>query len=297
MMMDIRAFLHSEEPIFTDGAMGSELMRRGGFVPGGISNLQCPDLVLEIHREYIDAGAQLILTNTFSMNPIYAASHAPDYDHREINRKGVELAKKAAQGKAYVMGNLGPTGELLEPMGPLTLAAARAAFREQAEVLAVAGVDCFTVQSFYSLPEIAEAVKAVREVSDLPILASLVFGPLEKQGKTFMGHSIEESYDALVPLGVDCFGHNCGEITPEDLAILMTPLVKRAKIPLFAIPNAGLPRMEKGAAVYDMSPEDFAKGMEAVYAAGVRILGGCCGTNHRHIAALTERIRKIQTKR
>ncbi len=145
----------------------------------------------------------------------------------------------------------------------------------------------FVVQSFYSLPEIVEAIIAVREVSDLPILASMVFG---RGGKTFMGHGLEESYHKLLPLDISCFGHNCGEITPEDLAVLMEPLAKTAKIPLCACPNAGLPRMVQGKTFYDMTPEAFAVGMEAVYHSGVQLLGGCCGTRPEHIRAMVKRI-------
>lgn len=289
-MMEMRRFLQSGAAIFSDGAMGSELMKRGGIVPGGISNLMYPDLVAAIHRDYLAAGSQMLLTNTFCMNPIYAAAHAPGYDFREINRRGAEIAKSVAADQAYVMGNIGPTGELMTPLGPLNEEDAQAAFRAQAEVLAAAGADCFMVQSFYSLPEIMAAVRGIREVSDLPVLASLVFGPLGKQGKTFMGHSLAECYDALLPLGIDCFGHNCGEIIPEDLAKLMSPLVKRAEIPLFALPNAGLPRFVHGEAVYDMSPAAFGKSMVSLYTAGVHILGGCCGTGPAHIQALVDAI-------
>lgn len=285
MEKPFREFLETNKFILHCGSTGTELMKRGGVTPGGVNNILHPDWVYEIHKSYVDAGAKIALTNTFSMNPIYAATHALGYDWREINKTGVEITKKAAAGRSYVMGNLGPIGELLEPFGTLNADAAFEAYKEQAQLLVDGGVDGFSVQTFYHLEELKIAIRAIRAISDLPIMASMVFS---KQGTTMMGDSLAKSYEELLPLGVDVFGHNCGEIDLISLADILEPLAKVAEIPLSACPNAGLPKSVNGEAVYAMTPNEFREGIIYLKSKNIRILGGCCGVNIDHIKAIVD---------
>lgn len=281
-MKQLNDYLREEPWILHCGATGTELIKRGGKTPGGISNLLYPDLVREIQREYVDVGAKLILSCTFSMNPIYAQNHVPDYDWREINRRGVALAREVVEDRAYVLGNVGPTGLMMEPFGPLTEDAAEKAFSDQAKVLLEGEIDGFSVQTFFSLTELVAAIRGIRRLSDLPIVASVV---LNSNGATLMGESLEQVYETLMPLGINVLGHNCGDISFHALAEIMAPLAAKAEIPLLACPNAGIPKIVEGTTVYDMSPEEFAQGIGILKAKGIRVLGGCCGTDHRHIAA------------
>lgn len=281
-MKPLKDFLKEERLILHCGGTGPELIKRGGVVPGALSCLLYPDLVRDIQREYVEVGATLIQACTFGMNPIYAKMHIPDYDWEEINRRGVALAKESASGKAYVLANIGPTGLMLEPFGPLTPADAEESFAAQIRILLECGVDGFSIQTFYSLEELAAAVRAVRRYSDLPVIASVVLNP---NGATLMGETLEQAYETLMPLGIESLGHNCGDISAERLAELMAPLAASAEIPLIACPNAGVPRVVEGKAVYDMTPEEFASGIAILKSCGIRILGGCCGTDRHHIAA------------
>ena len=284
-MKSFADFLVEEEFILHCGATGTELMKRGGDTPGAISNLTHPEMVAAIQSEYAALGAKIILSNTFSMNEIYVQSHVKGYDWRDINVKGVEIARQAAAGRGYVLGNMGPTGELMQPSGTLTPARARSAFREQASILAAAGVDGFSVQTFYDLYEAKAAVEGIRDVSDLPILVSLV---LENHGATFMGHTLEMAYAELMPLGINALGHNCGSIDFQTLGDIMAPLVAKFSLPLSACPNAGLPRTQNGIPCYDMTPAEFAQGIAYLKEKGVKILGGCCGADPHHIEAVAQ---------
>ncbi|MDO4541841.1 MAG: homocysteine S-methyltransferase family protein [Bacillota bacterium] len=285
-MKSFQDFLNEEKFILHSGATGTEIMKLGGETPGAISSLTHPDMVESIQRGYVDLGVKIILSNTFGMNRLYAQNHVKDYyDWRLINQKGVELSQKAAGGKAYVLGNIGPTGELMEPMGRLTFEEAVDCFREQALLLADSGVDGFSVQTFYDVQELKAAITAIRDVSFLPVLASLV---IDIHGATFMGHSLEQAYDELMPLGISSLGHNCGSIDCKSLAEIMKPLAAKFSIPLSACPNAGIPRTEKGIPCYDMKPEEFAEGIRCLKESGVKILGGCCGAGPEHIAAVAK---------
>lgn len=285
MEKSFREFLKTQRFILHCGSTGTELLARGGEMPGGINSILHPDWVFEIHRDYVDAGAKILLTNTFSMNSIYAATHAKGYDWQELNRRGVEISREAADGRAYVLGNLGPIGELLTPFGPLTPEDAFASYRDQAQVLLDGVVDGFSVQTFYHLEELKIAVRAIRSLTDLPIAASVVLDP---HGNTMMGDSAQTAYEELLPLGIDIFGHNCGEIDPVALGDVLGPLAETAEIPLSACPNAGLPRSVDGKAVYSMTPAQFREGILYLKSKNIRILGGCCGVNLDHIKAIAD---------
>lgn len=285
MEQSLGTFLKTKNPILHCGATGTELMKVGGDTPGAVNTMTMPEKVYEIHKSYVDAGAKILLTNTFSMNPIYASIHVKEFDWKELNRKAVVISEKAADGRAYVLGNMGPVGELLEPFGALKPEEAYDAYRQHAEVLSECGVDGFSIQTFFHLEDMKLAVKAVRAVSDLPIMASLVFN---KQGATMMGDTPEACYDALLPLGIDCLGHNCGEIDFYTLGDLLEPVVKKASIPISACPNAGVPKSVEGVPFYEMENAEFRRGIEYLMSKGVTVLGGCCGVNAEHIRAIAD---------
>lgn len=285
MEKSFRTFLAENKFILHCGATGSELIKRGGATPGAINNALLPDAVFEIQKCYADAGAKILLANTFSLNPLYAATHVKGYDWQELNRIGVQITKKAAAGRCYVLGNVGPVGELLEPFGPLKEEEVYESIRQQAVILSEEGVDGFSIQTFYDLRELKVAVKAVRAVSALPVIASMVF---TKQGVTMMGDTPEKAYQELLPLGIDVFGHNCGDIDFISLGDLLLPLAQKAKIPLCALPNAGLPQSVNGVAVYPMTPAEFREGILYLKSKNIAVLGGCCGVHVEHIAAVAD---------
>lgn len=285
MKKTLREYLKSEKNILHCGATGTELMKMDGVTPGALNNMIYPEKVYEVQKRYVDAGAMLSLTNTFSMNPIYAAIHAKGYDWKEINVKACEISKRVCEGRAYILGNMGPVGDMLYPFGELTPEKAYDAYRRHAEVLADNGVDGFSIQTFFHLEDMKIAVKAVRDVSDLPVLANLVFN---KNGATMMGDTPEKCYDELLPLGIDALGHNCGEIDFYTLGDLFAPLAARAEIPLSACPNAGVPKTVDGSPVYDMPNEEFRKGIAYLKEKGFTVLGGCCGVDPGHITAIAD---------
>lgn len=285
MEKSFRTYLAENPFILHCGATGSELIKRGGATPGVVNNILLPDAVVEIQRGYVDAGAKIVLANTFSANPVYAATHVKGYDWEELNRIGVQLTKKAAAGRGYVMGNVGPVGELLEPYGPIKAEDIFESIRKQAVILAEEGVDGFSVQTFYDLRELKLAVEAIRAVSSLPVIASMVF---TKQGATMMGDTPVKAYQELLPLGIDVFGHNCGDIDFISLGDLLAPLAQKAEIPLCALPNAGLPHSVNGVAIYPMTPAEFREGVLYLKSKNIRVLGGCCGVHLEHIKAIAD---------
>ncbi len=285
MEQSFKTFLAENKFILHCGATGTEMIKRGGATPGAVNNALLPEAVFAIQKGYVEAGAKILLTNTFSLNPLYAATHVKGYDWQSLNRIGVQITKKAAAGRCYVLGNVGPVGELLEPFGPLKEEDVYESIRQQAVILAEEGIDGFSIQTFYDLRELKVAVQAVRSVSALPIIANMVF---TKQGATMMGDTPEKAYRELLPLGIDAFGHNCGDIDFVSLGDLLAPLAEKAEIPLCALPNAGLPRSVKGVTVYPMTPAEFREGVLYLKSKNIAILGGCCGVHVEHIAAVAD---------
>lgn len=288
MKVSLKERLLKKDLLLMSGATGTELIKRGGVMPGGINNLRHPETVAAIQREYQKAGAELFLTNTFSMNRLYCKGHLPDSDYREINRRGLEIALAAARAEDYVCGNIGPVGELLQPFGAVREEDVYDAFQEQARLLSSGAIDGFSIQTFYHLAELVLAVKAVRSVSDLPILASLVLTPT---GATMMGDTLDAAYEQLNPLGVEALGHNCGEIEAELLGVLFDGFTQRGAIALISCLNAGQPRLRGTETVYDMEPAAFAEGALLMRGKGATVIGGCCGTTPAHIDAMCRALR------
>jgi 5-methyltetrahydrofolate--homocysteine methyltransferase len=269
--------------LLLDGAMGSLLMAAG--LPGGRApewwNLEHPDLVEKAHRGYVEAGSDLIQTNTFGGSPAKLRAAGLQGRCREVNTRAVEIARRAAGGAALVAGDIGPSGLLLPPVGSATLEEMREAFAEQANTLAGAGVDLIAIETMYDLREALVAVEAARS-SGLPVLASMTFESRKRGFFTIMGDPLASSLAALAAAGAEVVGCNCS-VTAKVMVVMVAEARKSFDGPIVAQPNAGQPRVTPAGTVYDESPEEFARGLAAIVNAGARIVGGCCGTTPEFI--------------
>ena len=283
--MDFLSFVHSRDRVLLDGATGTELFKRGQ-TGAGESNLAAPELVLEVQREYARCGCDALVTNTLTMNRIYIETHGIAIDVREVNEAGVELAREAAGDDQFVLGNLSSTGQMLEPYGTCKESEFRDAFMEQAGIQADAGVDGFIIESMFDLQEALCALSACKEVSSLPVIASMTFATEEKGGRTFMGDTAAECATHLTDAGADIIGTNCGDLYPAQMATVVSLLRSATSLPLLAEPNAGKPQLIGEETVFDMSPQAFAADVDKCAQAGASLVGGCCGTSPEYIRAL-----------
>lgn len=280
-----RAALEGKELIFFDGAMGTSLYEKGVFIHRAFEelNLTQPALVREVHAEYLAAGADVLETNTFAANRFRLSAHGLADKVEELNRAGVELAREAADGRAWVAGAMGPLGARIEPFGHIARDEAREVFRQQAAVLADAGVDLFVLETFAHLPELEEALRAVRDVSHLPIVAQVT---VSVGGQTREGVAAAEAAERMVAAGADVVGVNCSEaLAALDALSAMSRVVR---VPLVGQPNAGQPRSVGGRNLYLASPDYLVAWAKRAVRAGARLLGGCCGTRPEHIRALRQ---------
>ena len=278
----------AREPLLCDGAMGTLLYARGVPLDACFDelNMNNPALVQAIHAEYIAAGADCIETNTFGANRFKLAIHGLEARVREINLRGVKLARdvRETMGRdVLVLGAVGPLGKYLAPLGALTEGEARTAFREQAEGLLEGGVDGFVVETMSDLGEMALAVEAIRAVTDLPIIAEVAF---TDEGVTFLGRTPAEVARALCALPVQAIGANCsvGSSTLYEVLEQMRP--EAGARPIAIQPNAGLPSRVGERLIYLSSPAYMADYAARMLAAGARLVGGCCGTTPEHISAM-----------
>jgi len=283
--MSFLQLLDSKPVLLLDGAMGTQLDKHG-LMGVARNNLDAPQAVLAIHQAYSQCGCDALTTNTAILNRIYLETHNVDVSVQEVNRAGVELADQAAVCSQYVLGNMSATGQLLEPYGTYSEAQLHETFREQAEILANAGADGFIIETVFDLREAACAVRACKEVSSLPVLASIAFATETKGGRTMMGDTAEQCATQLTEAGADAVGANCGDLDPNQTAGVVALLKQATDRPILAQPNAGKPQLIEGKTVFDMSPEAFAQGIGACIEAGARIVGGCCGTSPDHIQAV-----------
>lgn len=269
-------------PILCDGAMGTLLdLYEYAELPHEIQNIKNPDIVVRIHREYIDAGAEIIQTNTFSANRFRLAQFHLEDQVEEINRRGVELAREAARGAVYVAGSVGPTGKLLEPIGKLKLSKAREAFREQIEILVKAGVDLLILETFVSLHELDEAITAAKETTDLPIVAQKTF---PEDGAILSGSFPVEVVEHLLARGVDVVGANC-TVGPQRMFSIIRSMYKDGVV-MSAQPAAGIPTLLNGRSIYHATPDYLAAYAKELVQGGVTLIGACCGSTPAHIRAI-----------
>jgi methionine synthase I (cobalamin-dependent)/5,10-methylenetetrahydrofolate reductase len=269
-------------PILCDGAMGTLLeLYEHGDLPHEIQNVKNPDIVARIHREYIDAGAEIIETNTFSANRFRLWQFHLQDRLREINTAAVEIARRAAGETVYVAGSVGPTGKLLEPIGKIKLSQARDAFREQIEILLEAGIDLLILETFVSLHELDEAITAAKELTRIPIVAQKTF---PEDGSSLAGTFPLEVVEHLLSRGVDVVGANC-TVGPQRMFSLIRTMYKDGVI-LSAQPAAGIPTLQDGRSIYHTTPEYLATYARELVQAGVTLIGACCGSTPAHIRAI-----------
>jgi 5-methyltetrahydrofolate--homocysteine methyltransferase len=285
-MDKLTQLLAAEPVILGDGAMGT-MLQAAGLTSGDAPeewNVSHPDVLRGIYRAYVDAGSQVIETNSFGGNRFRLALH--NYQDRvvELNRAAAQLARETVGDRALVAGSIGPTGEMLAPLGTLSMEDAAAAFADQARALAEGGVDFFLVETMSALEEVQAAVTGIRAVSDLPIAVTMTF---DTRLHTMMGVKPEQAMQAIYDLGVRVIGANCGNGPEETQTVIGKMLaVKPPDVYLMAQSNAGLPKWANKQIHFDGTPEvmaDYAKQMRAL---GVRYIGACCGSTPAHIAAM-----------
>ncbi|HNT25596.1 MAG TPA: homocysteine S-methyltransferase family protein [Anaerolineales bacterium] len=276
--------------LVADGATGTNLLARG--LPNGITAetwvLENPAQIVQLHQDFIAAGANIILTSTFSASPLRLAGSPLAGREAEINQRAVTLARQAA-GAAPILvgGSLGPAGQLLKPYGPLEPAGVTASYAAQARFLAKAGVDLLVVETQFDLAEARAAIQGVRSVSSLPLVCSFSY---DRGKRTMMGISPSQAGEELSALGIDVIGINCGRSLEENLANLQA-LRQATHLPLWFKPNAGLPRLDENAqAIYDVSPQQMGQQVSAWLAAGAQIVGGCCGTSPKHLEEIAKNV-------
>lgn len=283
------AQLCASKTVILDGATGSNLIARG--MPRGVCTEQWvsenPQILLQLQREYVASGSDIIYAPTFSANR-YSLARAGLQDRvEELNSKLVRLSKEAADGKALVAGDMTTTGVPLEPDGTMEYGTLFEIYSEQADALARAGADLLVVETMLGVEETTVALEAAREVCDLPVMCSL---SVEADGSAYFGGNCVEALEVLQELGADAAGINCS-CGPEQLASLVRNMKQTAAIPLLIKPNAGMPTIsDQGEAVYPMSAEEFAEHMMRLVEAGANLIGGCCGTAPEFIAAIKQKI-------
>ena len=283
--MNLSRALKNKDVILLDGAIGTELGKHG--LMGRVRpNLDNPEVVLEIQRQYVLCGCDALTTNTLTMNRIYIESHNVGVSAADVNRAGVEIARKAVGTGQYVLGNIGSTGQLLEPYGTYKESQFYETFKEQAGILAESGVDGFIIETMFDLREAMCALRACKDNFPLPVLVSISFSSETKGGRTMMGDSAQQCAKSLTDAGADVIGANCGEIDPAQMAVIVSVLKSATSLPVLAQPNAGKPKLVGNETVFEMAPDDFAKGIAECLSAGAQIVGGCCGTTPEHIRAV-----------
>ena len=289
MRVDILERLASGNVLVADGATGTMLQTAGlpTGTPGEAWVLERPEEIKRLHRTYVEAGSQLILTTTFGGTRARLKAAGLDVQVAEINRRAAELARQVAGDNLYVAGDVGPTGEMMVPLGPLTYEAAVELFAEQARALAAGGADVIYVETMSDLNEARAAVEGARQGKDLPVFCTFSF---DTHGRTSMGVSPAQAAQAMAALGVPAIGANCGHAPEELLDILPQMREAAPDAYLIAKPNAGIPRMVKRQVVYDATPERMGDLAVRYVELGARIVGSCCGSSPAHIAAIREAV-------
>lgn len=286
-MPDLLQRLERGEILLGDGAWGTMLMERGlapGQPPESL-NLACPEAVLEVGRLYVEAGADLITTNSFGASPLNLGAYGLEERTDEINRRAVELAREAAQGRACVSASVGPSGRILAPVGDMEPAEARASFARQLQALAAAGPDLVCVETMTDLQEAVLAVRAAKHaVRGRPVMATMTFDATPRGFFSVMGVSVEQAARGLEEAGADIIGSNCGNGI-EAMIGVAREFRRVTKLPVAIQANAGLPQRHGARLVYPETPEFMAEKAQELLDLGVSLLGGCCGTTPDHIRA------------
>ncbi|NPV75490.1 MAG: homocysteine S-methyltransferase family protein [Anaerolineae bacterium] len=295
--MEKRTFLErmSERgTLVLDGATGTNLQSRGltKGLPAEVWVLEQPEKIIGLAQDFVAAGADIILTCTFGASSIRLEHTSLNGKGEMVNRRAAELAQRAVEGTpALVAGSIGPTGQLLKPLGPLDETDAIRSFAEQARYLADAGVDLLVVETQFDLAEAKAALTGIQMVTNLPVVCSFSF---DRGTRTMMGVKPAQVGNEISPLGVAAIGINCGR-SLEDNQKAMIELRDSTSLPIWFKPNAGLPQLDaSGNPTYDISPEAMAAKVPEWISIGAKLIGGCCGTSPDHLAAIAKEVHKSQ---
>jgi 5-methyltetrahydrofolate--homocysteine methyltransferase len=278
--------LEEKKILISDGATGTNLIARG--LPRGKTAeewvLENPDEIIKLHKDFIAAGADIILTSTFGGSEIRLTRSGLGSRHKEVNSAAVSLAKQSAgSSQTLIAGSMGPLGEMMKPLGTLDEETVENNYRQQAQELSDAGVDLLLIETQFDIAEASTAVKAARSASELPIICSFSF---DRGTRTMMGVDPNQFAEKIMPLGVAALGINCGKSLEDNLEAL-NELSQVTYLPIWFKPNAGLPKIDaEGNTSYDVSPEDMASHVSKWIENGARIIGGCCGTTPQHLKAI-----------
>ncbi len=294
-MQDFIQAIADEHVYLFDGAMGTMLYAKGVFINKCYDelNLRSPEIVLEVHRQYVKAGAEILETNTYGANRVKLRGFGIEDELRDINLSAAKIARKAAGDSVYVAGAIGPLGIRIEPYGPTALDEAREFFREQAEALRDGGVDLLVMETFSNIAEIEQAILAVREVCTLPVIAQMTIGV---DGRTTFGDSPRVIAQRLDRAGADVIGLNCS-VGPDIMLDAIEEIASVTAKKISCQPNAGLPRDVNGRQMYMASPDYFAKYAKRLIHKGVKFIGGCCGTTPEHVKMMADAVRPLSPRR
>lgn len=294
LMESLRARLEQTAVIIADGAMGTMLFQRGlrpGECPEKM-NLEKPEVLEEIAGLYLNAGAEILQTNTFGGSPLNLARYGLDDKTEEINASAVRAVRKVAGDKAYVTASCGPCGRMLEPYGDTSEAVVFDSFSRQLKALIAEGVDMISVETMTDLTEATLAVKAAKSVSSSVLVCATMTFELTPRGfYTMMGTSVEQAAKGLAEAGADIIGSNCGNGI-ENMVKVAEEFKKHSSKPIIIRSNAGNPQLVHGVSVFPETPEFMADHCAGLMKTGVKIIGGCCGTTPQHIAAFKKACRK-----
>lgn len=273
-------------PLILDGATGTELQKRGymGDVSAEQWVLEHPESILDIQKSYVASGSNVLYSPSFGANRRKLEEHGIFNKTGEYNRRLAALSKEAADGKAWVAGDISPTGMFLSPLGEASFEELVDIYTEQAAGLEEAGVDLFVIETMMTLSDARAAVLAVRSVSDKPIFVTFT---CDESGRSLSGTDVTAALTVLQGMGISAFGLNCST-GPEQMLVHLKRLREFARVPLIAKPNAGMPQIVDGKTVYDCPPDEFVALVGEMLDAGVAVFGGCCGTTSEHIAALSK---------
>ena len=294
-MENFRDLLASDQITVFDGAMATMLYAKGVYINRSYDelNLTNPDLVREVHQEYVRAGADVLETNTFGATTHNLQQYGLEGSLRKINIAAAGLAREAACERCYVAGAIGPLGLRIEPYGPTSFDEAKEMFKAQVGALLEGGVDLFVLETFSDISEIRQALRAVRELCDLPVIAQMT---ILSDGNTSYGTTPEVFTTRLDEWGADVIGLNCG-VGPADVLAAIEKMRAVTNKKLSAQPNAGLPRDVQGRQFYMSSPEYMAKYAKRLIQAGVKVIGGCCGTTPTHIKLISDAVRAASPRK
>jgi methionine synthase I (cobalamin-dependent)/5,10-methylenetetrahydrofolate reductase len=294
-MQDFIQAIADEHVYLFDGAMGTMLYAKGVFINRCYDelNLRNPEIVLEVHKQYVRAGAEILETNTYGANRVKLRSFGIEDELQAINTSAVEIARRAAGDSVYVAGAIGPLGIRIEPYGPTSLEEAREIFREQAAALRDAGVDVFILETFSNIAEIEQGIAAIRDICSLPVIAQMTIG---NDGRTIYGDLPATIGKRLDAAAADVIGLNCS-VGPDVMLDAIEEITAVTARKIACQPNAGLPREVNGRQMYMASPDYMAKYAKRLIHKGVKFLGGCCGTTPEHVKTMADAVRPLSPRR